>query len=56
MNSQDQINSLAIQIARKTAFNSGEVETEKAQRTEALIQQKADIDFLAIMTDIDLEV
>ena len=56
MKIQEQINSLAKQIARKTAFNSGEVESERIQRTEELTQQKADIDFLAIMADIDLEV
>lgn len=56
MNLQEQINRLAVQVARKTSFNSGEVESEKIQRTEELTQQKADIDFLAIMADIDLEV
>ena len=56
MKLQEQINSLAVKIAEKTSFNSGEVESERTQRTEELTQQKADIDFLAIMTDIDLEV
>lgn len=43
MKLQEQINSLAIKIAEKTAFNSGEIGTEKIQRENESLQIQADI-------------
>ena len=64
MKIQEQINSLAIQFARKTDFNAQETDTERTQRQSEDIQAQqtiTDLDIADIIseqtiTDLDLRI